>query len=90
MPAPKSNLTLVTAPAAESGEAEIYLSDPEIYLSDPERLEDGEGDWGFAAYVGEGDYRATFVFKDEIAAKRARETMAVALHDAIFIATADS
>jgi hypothetical protein len=72
----------VTAQSAETGGAEVYLSDSE-------RLEDRKGDWGFAAYVGH-DHRATFVFKGEHAANRARQSMALALRDCTYIATSGS
>jgi hypothetical protein len=81
MPTPKPSLTLVNGPAAETNEAGLYLSDPE-------RIEDGEGDWGFAAYAGDEDHRVTFVFKSKNDATRARQAMALALRDATFIATA--
>lgn len=83
MPAPKSNLTLVTRPTAETGESEFWLSDPE-------KMEDGDGDWGFAVYAQEDVWLATFTYATEDRAWKAREQLILVLQGAIFIATADS
>lgn len=83
MAAPKSNLTLCTAPGSETGEAEMYLSDPEP-------IDEGDGDWGFAAYQSKDVWMATFVFPSQHAAARARAAMIPALRECTFIATTES
>lgn len=85
MPAPKSNLTLVTPPSSESGETEYWLSDPE-------KLEDGDGNWGFALYESESEdvWLVTFAYSSEGAAMLARTALIVALQGAVFVATTES
>lgn len=83
MSQPNANLTLCTAPHSESGETEMYLSEPE-------KMEDGDGDWGFAAYQGKDVWMATLVYPSQHAESRAREAMIPALRECTFIATAES
>lgn len=83
MPAPKSNLTCVTADSAETGEAAFWVSDPEP-------MDEGDGDWGFAVYADKDVFLATFTYPSESTARRARDAICPVLRDAIFIATSES
>ena len=68
MPAPETNLTLVTEPTHHSGESEFRLSDPEP-------IEDGDGDWGFALYAQKDVWIATFSYCSDAAARARRAAL---------------
>ena len=83
MAAPESNQALVTEPTTHTGESEFWLSDPE-------KIEDGDGDWGFALYAQKDVWIATFTYCSEEAARAARAVLPLALKHAVFVATAES
>ena len=83
MPAPNSDLTPATDPTSETGESEFWLSEPE-------KMEDGEGDWGFAIYAQKDVWIATLTYCDQEAARAGHEAIIPPLRGVVFIATAES
>jgi hypothetical protein len=59
-------------------------------ITEPDRIEDGNGDWGFTIFADTDVFLATVSYVTEADAIRGRVAMAEALKDAIFIATSES
>jgi len=82
------------APDAETGTIQ-KLPVPEIesakfWLTEPDKIDDGDGDWGFAIYADKDVFLASVSYVSQVDAMRGRIAMAEALKDAIVFATSDS
>ncbi len=76
-------ITLVTPSSDESGE-------PKFYLGPVERMDDGDGDWGFKLYGTDRVFIAHFVYRSEGAAQKGATLIPAAMMDAVFVATEES
>ena len=59
-------------------------------LTEPDRIDDGNGDWGFTIFVDKDVFLASVSYVSQADAIRGRVAMAEALKDAIFMATSES
>lgn len=73
----KVNLTLITAPAVETGEAEFYLSTVEPM--------EGDGAWGFNLYGNDQIFIAQFIYRDEGHARRGAVGITASIVGAIYV-----
>jgi hypothetical protein len=59
-------------------------------FSEPDRVDDGNGDWGFTIFADKDIFLASVTYVTPADAIRGRTAMAEALKDAIFMATSES
>lgn len=77
---PTGNGTVQKVPVSEA-------VSPKFWLSDPDKIDDGDGDWGFSIFADKDVFLASVSYISQADAIRGRIAMAEALKDAILIAT---
>lgn len=80
---PTGNGTVQKVPVPTSGGQKFWLSEPD-------KIEDGEGDWGFAIFADQNVFLASVNYVNQADAMRGRIAMEEALKDAVFIAISES
>ena len=79
---PTGNGTVQKVPVSEAVSSKFWLSEPD-------KIDDGDGDWGFTIFADKDVFIASVSYVSQADAMRGRIAMAEALKDAIFVATSE-